>query len=113
MFDCIEEGNNQGRVFVLVKVIRNKRSRPAKILYLSNYPTIYQEEWSVDIKDAMKIDPRTIDYENIKTLILDRGIRCEVMWLPEKQDNDLPMTHLSWWDRIKVWYSRKVIGLNI
>ena len=107
MFDCLEETHSGKEWFYLVRTYKNKRGG---MLYLSSViPLLGQLRWSSDLKDARKIFIRTADYEIIKSIVRDRKVRCQIMWMNEEpKPKPKSVRKETWWDRIKVWFSRKV-----
>ena len=112
MFDCLEETVNvyQEQVF-LVRRIKNKRHQKLKYLYLKHIDNMGNTEWSVYRKDAVCLIPCRPSYCFIRDIIRKYKISCQIyreyLNINEKISVKIPVRKEKWWDRIKVWFSRK------
>ena len=113
MFDCLEETVNvyQEQVF-LVRRIKNKRHQKWKYLYLKHIDNMGNTEWSVYRKDAVCLIPCKPSYCFIRDMIRKYRVSCQIyreyLNINEKISVKIPVRKEKWWDRIKVWFSRKV-----
>ena len=113
MFDCLEETVNvyQEQVF-LVRRIKNKRHQKLKYLYLKNIDNMGSTEWSIYKKDAVCLIPCKPSYCFIRDMIRKYKVSCQIyreyLNINEKISVKIPVRKEKWWDRIKVWFSRKV-----
>ena len=113
MFDCLEETVNvyQEQVF-LVRRIKNKRHQKLKYLYLKHIDNMGNTEWSVYRKDAVCLIPCKPSYCFIRDMIRKYKVSCQIyreyLNINEKISVKIPVRKEKWWDRIKVWFSRKV-----
>ena len=106
MFDCLEETHSGKEWFYLVRTHKNKKGR---MLYLSSVnPLLGQFRWSSDLKNARKIFFRTADYEIIMSIVRNRKVRCQIMWMSEvPKPKPKSVRKETWWNQIKVWFFRK------
>ena len=113
MFDCLEETVDvyQEQVF-LVRRIKNKRHQKLKYLYLKHIDNMGNTEWSVYRKDALCLIPCKPSYCFIRDMIRKYKVSCQIyreyLNINEKISVKIPVRKEKWWDRIKVWFSRKV-----
>ena len=114
MFDCLEETVNvyQEQVF-LVRRIKNKRHQKLKYLYLKHIDNMGNTEWSVYRKDAVCLIPCKPSYCFIRDIIRKYKVSCQILRVPYTleltiRERNKPVRKEKWWDRIKVWFSRKV-----
>ena len=112
MFDCLEETVNvhQEQVF-LVRRIKNKRHQKLKYLYLKHIDNMGNTEWSVYRKDAVCLIPCKPSYCFIRDMIRKYKVSCQIYreYLNINEEiHAIPVKKETWWDRIKVWFSRKV-----
>ena len=119
MFDCLEEGFNEDLEYVfLVKQRRNKRTRTHGLLYLSGVETRGNLIFRRGLENAEFLIPEEPLYEHVKLIVRTRGIHCGLYRMTKTQYNTVvkfdtdrlkvPVRKERWWDRIKVWFSRKV-----
>ena len=121
MFDWLEEDFNIRPEYVfLVKHRRNKRTR-------IHNPTIYLSGVNLDgslkfmrgLENAKLITPEDYFYEHIKNRVRLENIHCSIYRMTVAQYCSItcrtnpdfvkqPVRKKKWWDRIKVWFSRKV-----
>ena len=109
MFDCLEETVNvyQEQVF-LVRRIKNKRHQKLKYLYLKHIDNMGNTEWSVYRKDAVCLIPCKPSYCFIRDMIRKYNISCQIYREYLSINEEISVKKETWWDRIKVWFSRKV-----
>lgn len=108
MFDCLEESYNpflEEQIF-LIKVVKNKK-RQKKILYLAYINEFDCPVWELNPNLIHSLSPGSIYYERVKKVVREKRISCQVMRIP-KRFQVKPVRKEKWWDRIKVWFSRKV-----
>ena len=113
MFDYFEEGwygnlmeGNNYRYYI-IKKIRNKRHK-TKILFLQDID--YRNDlliWDSKKKNALQISPSLQQYGQIRNLVRRKNIRCE-FYCYHGLELEKPVRKETWWNRIKVWFSRKV-----
>ena len=112
MFDCLEESVNTRDEIYLIKTIKNKRNKGNRPIFLSGIvPLLGQLIWSAEKGKAKKIIPGTTNYEIIRSIVRERKIWCKayrISPLMKKVEEHKPVRKEKWWDRIKVWFSRKV-----
>ena len=112
MFDCLEESYNplEEQVF-LIKVVKNKKRQKKKIYYLK---TIGQEIlWTPKMEESMCLLPVRPSYIIVREAVRKSGISCQILRVPYTlkltiRERSKPVRKEKWWDRIKVWFSRKV-----
>jgi len=114
MFDCLEETTiinvYQEQVF-LVRRIKNKRHQKLKYLYLKHIDNMGNTEWSVYRKDAVCLIPYKSSYYFIRDMIRKYKVSCQIYreYLHLRRNiRQNTRQKEKWWDRIKVWFSRKV-----
>ena len=111
MFDCLEDTVNvyQEQVF-LVKRIKNKRHQKLKYLYLKHIDNMGNTEWSIYRIDAVCLIPCRPSYCFIRDMIRKYKVSCQIYresLINKKISVKIPVRKEKWWDRIKVWFSRK------
>lgn len=120
IFDWLEEDFNirpEEYVF-LVKHRRNKRTRTHNPIYLSGVNRDGSLKFMRGLENAKLITPKDHFYEHIKNRVRLENIHCSIDRMTVAQycsitcrtNLDLVETvrKETWWDRIKVWFSRKV-----
>ena len=114
MFDCLEESYNPLEVkeqIFLIKVVKNKKRQGKKIYYLK---TIGQEIlWTLKMEESMCLLPFSPSYIIVREVVRKSGISCQILRVPYTlkitiRERSKPVRKEKWWDRIKVWFSRKV-----
>jgi hypothetical protein len=107
MFDCLEESYNplEEQVF-LIKVVKNKKRQKKKIYYLK---TIGQKIlWTSKMEESMCLLPVSPSYIIVREVVRKSGISCQILRVPLIiRERNKPVRKEKWWDRIKVWFSRK------
>lgn len=113
MFDCLEESYNPLEVkeqIFLIKVVKNKKRQGKKIYYLK---TIGQEIlWTLKMEESMCLLPFSPSYIIVREVVRKSGISCQILRVPYTlkitiRERSKPVRKEKWWDRIKVWFSRK------
>jgi hypothetical protein len=110
MFDCLEEDwyENYGKhKYYIIKRIRNKKYK--RFLFLSKIDWENNRLlWNSKKRYALQITPSHVyEYDLIRKMIIQGNIRCEFYYYHGLQIVK-PVRKEKWWDRIKVWFSRKV-----
>ena len=119
MFDCFEEGDNRPEELVfLIKIRRNKKVRKNNILYLSGINSDGSLKFMRGLENAKPITPKDHFYEHIKNRVRLENIHCSIYRMTVAQYCSITyrtnpdfvklVRKETWWDRIKVWFSRKV-----
>jgi hypothetical protein len=107
MFDCLEKSYNplEEQVF-LIKVVKNKKRQKKKIYYLK---TIGQKIlWTLKMEESMRLLPVSPSYIIVREVVRRSGISCQILRVPLIiRERNKPVRKEKWWDRIKVWFSRK------
>lgn len=111
MFDCLEESYNplEEQIF-LIKIVKNKKRQRKKIYYLK---TIVWDKilWTLKMEESMCLLPFRPSYIIIRETIRKSGISCHILRVPHTPKptiiGDKSVRKKKWWDRIKVWFSRK------
>jgi len=111
MFDCLEEtwnGKEEYEFVFLSKVLKNKKRGKKKILYLAYINEFDCPVWELNPNLVHSLSPGSIYYERVKKVVREKRISCQVIRIPKKRFNVKPVRKEKWWDRIKVWFSRKI-----
>lgn len=111
MFDCLEDNYdiNEKENIYLVRCVKNKKKQKTNILYLSTISQSGKTEWTKEIKEAIMLHPFSYTYQIIRDDIRKYKIPCQIYRENKYQITELkPVKKEKWWDRIKVWFSRKV-----
>ena len=119
MFDWLEEDFNIRLEYVfLVKHRRNKRTRTHNPIYLSGVNRDGSLKFMRGLENAKPITPKDHYYEHIKNRVRLENIHCSIYRMTAAQywsiicrtnpDFVKPVRKKKWWDRIKVWFSRKI-----
>ena len=118
MFDCLESTFKEGDKVFLVRLIKNKKKRKLKLLYYS-YIDRQEIDWSFKLSMAQQLIPGSTDYERVKQYVRNNRLKCMICLMSDFEFNEkirkerekiiLKPTKKeeTWWDRIKVWFSRK------
>jgi hypothetical protein len=118
MFDCLESTFKEGDKVFLVRLIKNKKKRKLKLLYYS-YIDRQEIDWSFKLSMAQQLIPGSTDYERVKQYVRNNRLKCMICLMSdfefdekirkEREKIILKPTKKeeTWWDRIKVWFSRK------
>jgi hypothetical protein len=113
MFDCLEESYNplEEQIF-LVKVVKNKKRQKKKIYYLK---IICRDKilWTLKREESMCLLPVRPSYIIVREVVRKYGISCQILRVPYTlkltiRERSKPVRKEKWWNRIKVWFSRKV-----
>ena len=119
VFDKIEKIYKGGYVF-LVQGIGNKRKSLTKPTshYFSYIDCDDNIIWEEGLNNGACLIPGEAEYNRVKKLARENMIRCMFIILSEQEYFELthddyystkkPVRKKKWWDRIKVWFSRKV-----
>ena len=113
MFDCLEESYNplEEQVF-LIKVVKNKKRQRKKIYYLKTIGQGDKILWTPKMEESMCLLPVRPSYIIVREAVRKSGISCQILRVPYTLKptviGDKPVRKKKWWDRIKVWFSRKV-----
>ena len=118
MFDCLESTFKEGDKVFLVRPIKNKKKRKLKLLYYS-YIDRQEIDWSFKLSMAQQLIPGSTDYERVKQYVRNNSLKCMLYRMSDFEFNERirkerekiilkPVRKEKWWDRIKVWFSRKV-----
>lgn len=114
MFDYLEDSCQEELVF-LIKTRRNKKVRKNNInnfLFLSGINSDGSLKFTRGLITAMDIKYNHY-YDHIKNVVRSEKITCEIYIMSKFQYYQLiprefkPVKKETWWDRIKVWFSRK------
>jgi hypothetical protein len=115
MFDCFEEEDNRPEELVfLIKIRRNKKVRKNNILYFSGINSDGSLRFTRELISAIDIKHNYYDYEHVKNTVRINKITCSIYKMTPFEYNQLVPKEFklvrkeTWWDRIKVWFSRKV-----
>lgn len=119
MFDCLEEDFNIILEYAfLVKLRRNKRTRTYNLIYLSGVNRDGSLRFMRGLENAIPITPKDHFYEHIKNRVRLENIHCSIYRMTAAQYYSITfrtnpnfvktVRKEKWWDRIKVWFSRKV-----
>ena len=115
MFDCLEASCQKELVF-LIKTRRNKKVRKNNVntfLYLSEINSDGSLKFTRGLITAMNLKYNYY-YDHIKDTVRSEKIPCEIYIMSKLQYYQLipkefkPVCQDTWWNRIKVWFSRKV-----
>ena len=108
MFDYFEERICPEDLVFLVKKLRGNKKN--KFLYLSGINSDGSLKFTRGLITAMNIK-HSYYYDHIKNTVRSEKIACEIYIIPKFQYYRLifkPVRQETWWNRIKVWFSRKV-----
>ena len=118
MFDCLESTFKEGDKVFLIRPIKNQKKRKLTLLYYS-YIDRQEIDWSFKLSMAQQLIPGSTDYERVKQYVRDNRLKCMLYLMSDFEFNERirkerekiilkPVRKEKWWDRIKVWFSRKV-----
>ena len=111
MFDCLEENWDSTDIVFLSKTIKNKRRGKRKILFLNQINEYGYPIWGTEPNIIFSLSPSSQFYEQIKKMVREKKISCQIYSVPISQFLTItskPVKKETWWNRIKVWFSRKV-----
>lgn len=110
MFDYLESTFNEEQEFVfLIKYIRNKRYKPRNFLYLSGINHDGSLRFTKGLENARMINPKD-DHYYYHIKIRAGRIHCGLIRMTKLQYyKSVERKRETWWDHIKVWFSRKFI----
>ena len=114
MFDCLEDNFNinEKENIYLVRRVKNKKKQKTNILYLSTISQSGKTEWTKEIKEAIRLHPFSYNYQIIRDTIRKYKIPCQIyrrifVDTLNRTTKPQPVRKETWWDRFKVWFSRK------
>ena len=112
MFDYLEEDREGNYIVFLCKKAKNKKNR-RKLFYLYFIDELGNPVWGTEPNIAYSLSIGSLYYELIKKVVREKNISCQLYKLSLPQfiitpTKLQPVKKETWWNRIKVWFSRKV-----
>ena len=120
VFDKIEKVYKGGYVFLVLEKGNKRKSLTKPSSYYFSYIDYKDESliWEEGLNKGACLIPNDAVYNQVKKIARKNRVRCLFLILSEEEyyylthddyyQTNKPVRKEKWWDRIKVWFSRKV-----